>query len=84
MINYKLALEQMRQKDQHENPVPFDIEFVQVDGKYRKEHGVTLCGQKDEMFRKMLIDIRYPHGDHHDTKVRVLNIVKFNNKRVYF
>lgn len=84
MINYRHALEIMRSKDDDDQPIPFDIDFVQVDGTYRTEHGVILCGQKDEMFHKLLIDIRYPHGSHHDTKIRVPNIVMFNDKRVHF
>lgn len=83
MIDYRSMLERMRTNDVHGNRVPFDLVWVQLDGTWREEHGVILCGQTDEMFRTLAIDIRYPHGSHHDTRVYVYNIVRFNGMRMY-
>jgi hypothetical protein len=84
MINYRTMLEEMRGRDKRGRNVKFDLCWVQVDGTWREEHGVELPGQKSEMKRIMVIDIRYPNASHHDTEVRVLNIVSYNGKRVFF
>ena len=83
MISYRDMLSQMRSRDRKGKPKQFDLMWVQVDGSLRTEHGVVLTGQKDYMQRQMLIDIRYPNGTHHDTKVRINNIIEFNGKRMF-
>lgn len=88
-IDYRDALSEMRKVTPNGDPIPFSLAWFEVgsppkrlnEGKYREEHNLILCGQKDNMKGKY-IDVSYKDSDYHATRIMIQNMYKFNDSLI--
>jgi hypothetical protein len=84
-IYYLTALDDMRKRTPQGDLIPFSLGWFECgvnEGKYREEHGLTICGRLNDQLKRTHIDVRFD-GDHHDTKIRIRNIYMFNGMQVH-
>jgi len=77
MLHFSKIIPIVERKDANGKPIPFSIKYLKADGNFMEAESVVCTSTS----HKGTINIKWPNNE--IRKVRLVNILKINNKKIF-